>query len=56
MSENEISELIKQIQAHPSPAQKLESVLQTMKSNLEPQGIWTPDLEERLRRAIKLSN
>jgi len=54
MNENEISQLISQLQT--SIKEKLENILREMKNNLELQGKWTPELEERLRKAIKLSN
>lgn len=56
MIEDEIRKLQKQLQELPSLDQKLKNVLQTMKNKLEPEGKWTPELEERLRKAIELSN
>jgi hypothetical protein len=54
MTDKEIGEIIAQVQT--TLAEKLENILRQLKNQLEPQGKWTPELEEKLRQTIKLSN
>jgi len=54
MNDNEIGKLAGQIKT--TLAEKLENILHEMKNKLEPEGKWTPELEEKLRQAIKLSD